>query len=197
MISLKPELAKRVKRTINFPIFAVLFLLVISSCNPSLRFASVRYNAADINRLLDGTGMAYLTIQNNATDAGNYKKPFTLVSYARTADDGFVDTSAYDLQPVAGSKPRAFKGKTILGNFTFTRDEILAIVNDPKTGQRNKDFSYLLFTPLRDKAYGYLYFDVQRDNSLRVMDGGSAAVALRPCPPATWCRPTAAKTINQ
>lgn len=188
MISLKPEFAKRIKRTINFPVFAVLFLLVITSCNPSLRFASVKYDAAAINHLLDSTKMDYLTIQNNATDAGNYKKPFTLISYARTDDGGFVDTAGYDLTPVESIKPRTFKGKTILGNFTFPRDEILAIVNNPKTGQRDKDFNYLLFTPLRDKAYGYLYFDVQRDNSVRGMDGGSAKV-LRPCPPATWCRP--------
>lgn len=189
MISLKPEFAKRVKRTHIFPIFAALFLLFITGCNPSLRFASVKYNAADINRLLNDTNMDYLTIQNNATDAGNYKKPFTLVSYARTKDGGFVDTARYDLPPVAGSKPKTFKGKTVLGNFMLSRDSIVAILTDPKTKQRNKDFAYLLFTPYRDKANGYLYFDVQADNRVFGMDGGSAALALRPCPPATWCRP--------
>ncbi len=167
MISIKPGFVKRTKRINNSPIFAVLFLLVITSCNPSLRFASVKYAATDINRLLDNTNMEYLTIQNNTTNSGNYKRPFTLISYARTADGGFVDTVGYDLPPVESSKPRTFNGKTTIGNFTFTRDEILAVVNDPKTGQRNKDFKYLLFTPLRDKAYGYLYFDVQRDNSVK------------------------------
>ena len=192
MISLKHGSVKRIYRKNISSILATLFLLAITSCNPSLRFASVKYNAADINHLLDATDMTYLTIQNSATDAGNYKKPFTLISYART-DSGFVDTAGYYLQPVEGSNPRTFKGKTILGNFTFTRDEILAIVNDPKTGQRDKDFKYLLFTPLRDKAYGYLYFDVQRDNSVSGMDGGSTALVLRPCPPATWCRPRVTK----
>ncbi|MEO8108582.1 MAG: hypothetical protein ABI594_01050 [Ginsengibacter sp.] len=199
MISLKPGFVKRIKRTNNFPIFAVLFLLVITSCNPSLRFASVKYDAADINRLLDNTNMDYLTIQNNATNAGNYKKPFTLISYARTADGDFVDTVGYDLQPVEGIKPKAFKGKTELGNFIFTRDEILDILTD-STGHRNTKFASLILTPFRDKANGYLYFDVRANNINQTMGGVSAAVVLRPCPPATWCRPKAIKTgkiINQ
>lgn len=189
MINLKPELAKRVKRTNIFPVFAVSFLLVMTSCNPSLRFASVKYDAAQINHLLDATDMAYLTIQNNSSDAGNYKEPFSLVSYARKVDDGFVDTAGYDLQPVKGLKAKTFRGKTILGNFTLTKLKLLEILTDPKTKQRNKDFAYLLFTPYRDKTNGYLYFDVQADNVVRGMGGTSSALYLRPCPPATWCRP--------
>ncbi len=196
MIRINPGFRKRVKQTTNFPTFALLFLLVITSCNPSLRFATVRYNAADINYLLDSTGMTYLTIQNSSTDAGNYKKPFTLVSYARTKDGGFVDTARYNLQPVEGNKPKTFKGKTVLGNFILSRDSIVAILTDPKTKQRNKEFAYLIFTPVRDNNYGYLYFNVRADNNLGAMGNKVLAVALRPCPPATWCIPTAIKTVE-
>ncbi|MEO6636894.1 MAG: hypothetical protein ABIN25_01380, partial [Ginsengibacter sp.] len=115
---------------------------------------------------------------------------------------GFVDTAGYDLKQVEGSKHKTFKGKTIVGNLMISRDELLALVTDAKSGQRNKDFDYLLFTPARDKDYAFLYFDVKAVNNLQSMNDTSTSQVLniRPCPPATWCRPKAAKTgkiINQ
>ncbi len=190
MISLKPGFFKRMIRTKFLPLNVLVSLIFFASCNPSLRFASVKYNATDINRLLDSTNMEYLTLQNNAPDAHNYKKPFTLIAYAQINDSVFVDTIGYDLQPLEGSKPKTFKGKTTLGNLVLTRGELLQLLTDPATGQRDRNFAYLLFTPARDKANGYLYFDVKATNSLGTMSDSSAAqitVVLRPCPPATWC----------
>ncbi len=189
MISLKPGFFKRMVRTKFLPFNVLLCLIFFTSCNPSLRFASLKYSASDINHLLDDTKMQYLILQNNAPDAHNYKKPFTLISYAQINDSVFVDTVGYELQPLEGSKPKTFKGKTTLGNLVLTRDDLLKLTTDPVTGKRDKKFSYLLFTPARDKGNGYLYFDINANDSSNNIS--KVTVVLRPCPPATWCRPKA------
>lgn len=175
------------KRNI-FVLSICVLILTFMSCHPALKFASVKYDSKDINRLLDSPKMKYLTIQYNSPDGKNYKNPFTLISYARSATGGFIDTAAYNLTPVEGIKPKTFKGKLVLGNLTVGRDSIEALLTIAKTGEIIRKFDYLLFTPARDPEYGYIYYNITvAGPSFMDNQPKSVNTTARPCPPAVNC----------
>lgn len=155
------------------------------SCHPALKFASVKYDAAAINQLLDSTKMDYLTIQYNSSNGDSYKNSFTLISYARDSSGGFIG-GAYNLNAAEERTPKTFKSKMILGTLSVARDSIIAVLTSKTTGKRLIDFGYLLFTPKLDKDYHYIYYDITvAGNILQGM--AFSSYAARPCPPATNC----------
>ncbi|MEO6188879.1 MAG: hypothetical protein ABIO82_00365 [Ginsengibacter sp.] len=166
----------------------IILLSIFESCHPALKFASVKYPASEINRLLDSTQMKYLTIQFESPDAKNFRKPFVLLSYARDSSGGYIG-SAEELAPVGETKAASFKGKSILGNMTVEKDSLLSLLSP--NGTRIRDFNYLLFQPRRDAKYDYIYYDIFV-GVITQSGAGSIKTSARPCPPASNCpaRPT-------
>lgn len=76
------NLRKQVFQCKAFIAVAGMAILLKTGCNPSLRFATVRYDAAQIRYLLDSGSMTNIVFQFKSEKGGNYKKPFSLISYA-------------------------------------------------------------------------------------------------------------------
>jgi hypothetical protein len=167
---------------------AGMAILLTTGCNPSLRFATVKYDAAQIRYLLDSASMTNIIFQFKSEKGGNYKKPFSLISYA------YHDSIAISLTPyyltVARNKPlKKFGGKIVLGNMVASKSDILEVIKDPVTHLRI-NFDYLEFTPKLDTASMHVYYNMTAHVSgIRQMSVVQRR-SIQPCPPAV-CYPPA------
>ncbi|MDB5208389.1 MAG: hypothetical protein JWR72_3464 [Flavisolibacter sp.] len=161
-------------KTVRFT-SSILFSFFLVGCS-SYHFASVKFNAEDVNAQLD-SGAKYFVLQFKALNGKNVKKPIELVSYA------YVNT----LQPpklnqlISNSVASKFIGELWLGNNTISKAKIEKLIIDSITGKRI-NYKWLLFTPKKN-AQNYIYYSMKA-----VLEGESTLSKkdedTEPCPPA-------------
>ena len=166
---------------LNIAIVTFIFM----GCHPALKFASVQYDVAAMNRLLDSTKMDHLVFQFDTEDSKSYKNPFRLIAYSFDSLNHIIDYVPYQLHTVERTKPKSFSGKSILGNLTISRDDILKLVTNDSTHQRIK-YDFLLLNPARDTTNNYIYYDMSASFLSPMVPPPSppAIQRVQPCPPA-------------
>lgn len=181
------KLRKQVFQGNAFIATAAIAILLTTGCNPSLRFATVKYDAAQIRYLLDTASMTHIIFQFKSEKGGNYKKPFSLISYAYH-DAISIGPVPYNLT-LAENKPlKNFGGKIVLGNMVASKSDILAVINDPVTKTRI-NFDYIEFTPKLDSANMHVSYNMTAHVSGIGPMSAPPPIPIQPCPPAVCYHP--------
>ena len=166
---------------------AGMAILLTTCCNPSLRFATVKYDAAQIRYLLDTASMTNIIFQFKSEKGGNYKKTFSLISYAYH-DSMSIGPVPYNLT-VAENKPlKKFGGKIVFGNMVASKSDILEVIRNPVTHKRI-NFDYLEFIPKLDTASMHVYYDMIAHVSGPRQVYVVQRRPIQPCPPAICAHP--------
>lgn len=169
-------LAYRLSLKSGLSVLAITTIFFLAGCTPH-RFASVRFDAAELNAQLDG-GAKYFILQFKAPKGENVKKPYELISYAyqNTTTPPKLD----HLRADAGTFK--FNGQILLGNNTVSRTKIEHLIIDSTSGRR-VDYKYILLVPKKN-AQNYIYYTMKV-----VVEGeqpmGKKDEESEPCPPAS------------
>ncbi len=154
---------------------SILFSFFLVGCS-SYHFASVKFNAEDVNSRLD-SGVKYFVLQFKALNGNNVKKPVELVSYAY---ESTLKPPKLN-QLISNSGTSKFVGELWLGNNTVSRAKIDKLIIDSITGKRI-NYKWLLFIPKKN-AQNYIYYSmkvvIEGESTLNKTDEDT-----EPCPPA-------------
>ncbi len=167
-------------------VIIVLLITILSGCQSSLNYSTLKYGKAEIQALLADSSFSYLVLQFKSTNGQSSKNPFTLISYAFDTSNIPINTIPYNLMD-SGTTPKIFKDSLIMGNQMASRQNLLEALTDPGT-QAIVNYDFLVFTPQLDPSNHYVYYTITPG---KITPDSSAVVIpssiTQPCPPAI-CR---------
>ncbi len=184
MQSFNLPLFRNVKSVTTKRVSIILLIAILSGCQPSLNFAPVRYNKAEIQALLADSSFSYLVLQFKSANGDNSKSSFSLISYAFDTTGNDILATPYSLSIDSGSTAKHFNDSLFMGNQMASRENLLEALTDPGT-QATVNYDYLLFTPKLDSSNHYIYYTIEPKQS----NPDSSALVVpnsvtQPCPPA-------------